>query len=212
MRFLVLAGVAALALSSCRKPAPKPDTSAAPAPSAPAQTTPRGEVSPPLTIDSRTCGVETRRLSGARAGALRLGMPADSVRQLCRVVRDTLESQEGEKVRRIVVAVEGDTLRVPVVEGRVHSIVVESRHFMTSDSVRVGMPLSRLLAYPGLTGAYGEGDFYVFSDAPPVCGLSFRIDFGQRGQPFIRNPSRESLEPYGASARIEAILVRRCGR
>ena len=193
-----------------RKPKPAPPATQ-PAPTMPR---PAGEMAPPLTLSNRSCGVETARLTGDRVGAIRLGMTADSVKRVCRVVRDTVEMPEGQRQRALIIAVGAggsDTLRSWVSDsGRVDNVFVESSRFMTSDSLRVGEPLARLLAYPGMTGAYGEGDFYMFSEQPPLCGLSFRIDFGRQRPPFIRNPSRETLEPYANSARIGSILVRRC--
>jgi hypothetical protein len=201
--------VAAIVIAACARQPKSAAPEAVPTPS-PAPTKPAGEMSPPLV--RRTCGLESGRLSGDRAGAIRLGMHVDSVKRLCQVIRDTTHMPEGMPQRVIVIAAGGDTLRSWVTDsGRVLNVIVESPHFMTPDSLRVGVPLGRLLGYPGITGAYGEGPFYVFSDAPAICGLSFEIDFG-RQRPFIRNPTRETLEPYANSARVRSILVRSCAR
>ena len=201
---LTFVALGVIALGACRKPA-RPIAAPAPARPAPVASAPRADTRLP-------CGLDTPVLTGDRAGALRLGMSAAAAKRACPIVRDTMEDAEGEKVRRLIFAAAGDTLRAMVVDDTVQNILVEGARFMTTDSVRVGMPLARLLGYAGVTGAYGEGDFYVMSDASPVCGLSFLIDFGRRDAPFIRRPNRESLEAYGETAKIEAVLVRRCVR
>ena len=187
-----------LALSACRapvpmKPAPTPPIVVAPKPAAPL----------------RTCGVESGVLTGDRVGALRLGMPADSVRSVCAVARDTTEMPEGQATRVLVVATAGDTLRATIEAGKIYSVVVESPRFRVADSLHAGMPLSRLLGFPKLTGGRGEYGLYVWSDEPPLCGISFLVDFPGR-DPMIRPVNRESLQPYASSARITQALVRGC--
>lgn len=204
MRAFLLA-IGALGFGACRKPVPP---AAAPTPTRPAPVASAPRVDTPRL----PCGLDTPLLAGDRAGALRLGMTSAAAKRACPVVRDTTEDIEGERLRRLTFVVLGDTLRAWVVDGALHNILVESPRFMTADSVRVGMPLSRLFAYKGLTGGYGEGDYYVMSDSAPVCGLSFLIDFGPRNPPGIQRGTRESLEAYGETAKIDAILVRRCFR
>lgn len=160
---------------------------------------------------ARTCGVESARLAGDRAGALRLGMPADSVKGLCVVVRDTTEMPEGQETRVIVVSAGGDTLRASIEDGRIYSIVVESPRFRIADSLHVGMPLRRLIGIPKITGGRGEYGLYVWSDEPATCGVSFLVRFAGR-DPMLRIVSRESLEPYANTARISQALVRGCDR
>ena len=190
-----------------RKPKPPPPATQ-PAPTMPR---PSGETAPPLTIATRSCGVETARLTGDRVGAIRLGMTTDSVKRVCRVVRDTVEMPEGQRQRALIIAIGRDTLRSWISDsGTVANVFVESSRFMTTDSLRVGLPLGRLLSYPKMIAAYGEGNFVMFSDEPPLCGLSFMIDFGDRPPPFMRDPTPEALQPYATSARIGSILVRRC--
>ena len=170
----------------------------------PAPFTPR----PPT---GRTCGVESGRLTGGRVGALYLGMPVDSVRLRCRVVRDTVEQDEGGDARYLVILVGPDTLRALVRSDRVDDILVQSSRFATADGIRVGTRLARLLSYRGLSGGAGEGEYYVDADSnPALCGLSFRLDFDGRRWPKHGPP--KNLRPYASSAKIDQILVRGCHR
>lgn len=157
-----------------------------------------------------TCGVESRRLTGDRVGALYLGMRVDSVRLRCRVVRDTVEQDEdGDDARYLVILVGQDTLRALVRGDRVDRIVVQSSRFVTADGIRLGTRLARLLSYRGLSGGPGEGEYYVFADNnPALCGLSFRLDFDGRRWPKHGPP--KSLRPYASSAKIDQIVVRGC--
>ena len=195
MRRLLL-GVALLV--ACRSKAPAPAT---PQPTAP--------IVPPPAAAVRSCGAEEGTLRGDRVGSLRLGMSPDGVKRVCTVVRDTTEMPEGQPQRMLVVTTAGDTLRAAIEDGRVYSIVVESPRFRMLDSLHAGMPLSRLLGLPRLTGGRGEYGLYVWSDAPETCGVSFLVRFAGR-DPMIRAVNRESLEPYAASARITQALVRGC--
>lgn len=136
-------------------------------------------------------------------------MSPDSVKRVCSVVRDTTEMPEGQAQRMLIVATAGDTLRASIEDGKVYSIVVESPRFRMLDSLHAGMPLSRLLGLPRLTGGRGEYGLYVWSDAPETCGVSFLVRFAGR-DPMIRTVNRESLEPYATSARITQALVRGC--
>ena len=187
-----------LLLAACRGPTP-----AKPAP------TPPIVAASPAPAPTRTCGVEQGQLRGDRVGALRLGMSPDSVKRLCTVVRDTTEMPEGQATRVLVVAAAGDTLRATLEDGKVYSVVVESPRFRIADSLHAGMPLSRVLGLPKLSGGRGEYGLYVWSDAPETCGVSFLVKFAGR-DPMIREVSRAALEPYAATARITQALVRGC--
>jgi len=158
---------------------------------------------------ARSCGLEEGLLRGDQVGSLRIGMAPEAVRSVCTVVRDTTEMPEGQRSRVLVIATGGDTLRATVEAGKVYSIVVESPRFRIADSLHVGMPLSRLLGLPKLTGGRGEYGLYVWSDAPETCGVSFLVQFAGR-DPLIREVNRSSLEPYASSARITQALVRGC--
>ena len=160
---------------------------------------------------AKSCGLESAILAGDRVGAVRLGMPADSVKALCIVARDTTEMPEGQPTRMLVVVTGGDTLRATLEEGKVYSVVVESPRFKVADSLHAGMPLSRVLGLPKLTGGRGEYGLYVWSDEPATCGISFLVRFSGR-DPMLRTVNRETLEPYATTARITQALVRGCDR
>jgi hypothetical protein len=160
------------------------------------------------------CGAENRLLTGDGVAGLHPGMPIDSVKLLCRVVRDAVEQNEGGGTRYLAILIGPDTLRAEIVDERVDRILVESARFATADGIRVGTRLGRLLAFRGVTGGMGEGEYYVDADASrSLCGLSFRLDFaGRRWPKRIPDGSARSLEPYASSAKVDKILVRGCKR
>jgi hypothetical protein len=125
-----------------------------------------------------------------RVGIVRIGMPVDSVRARCRVVRDTTEMNEGEDQRVIYALVGSDTLRIEVVQNAVWRISVRRPGFATRDSIRVGMPLSRFLVGRHPTIGVGEGRVYLFD--PRHRGNSF----GLSDEAYARIPK---LTPAGLS-------------
>jgi hypothetical protein len=135
-------------------------------------------------------------------------MPSDSVKLRCRVVRDTLEEMEGQPVRFLVIAVGDDTLRAELQENVVSRVQVRSARFQTPDSVRVGVPLNRLFRFKDLAGGHGEGDYFVMSDTPTVCGLSFAVRFPRTAD--YPRMNMERLRNLGATASVDWILVRGC--
>lgn len=159
-------------------------------------------------VPARSCGVESGILTGERVGAVRLGMPLDSVKLLCRVVRDTTEEMEGEPVRFLIIAVGSDTLRAEAQQDVVARVQVRSARFQTRDSVRVGVPVERLLRFKDVSAGHGEGDYFVISDAPTVCGLSFAVRF-PRNADYARM-DLERLRTLASTASVDWILVRGC--
>ncbi len=73
-------------------------------------------------------------ITGDRVGAIHMGMPLDSVRRVCSIIRDTTEYAEGELVRVIYVLVAGDTVHLDVTGDSVDGIAVDTRTFATRDS------------------------------------------------------------------------------
>jgi hypothetical protein len=112
-------------------------------------------------------------IAGDRVGIVRIGMPIDSVRARCRIVRDTTEMNEGEDQRIIYALVGGGTLRIEVDQNAVWRISVRQPGFATSDSIHVGMPLSRFLVGRHPTIGVGEGRVYLFD--PRHHGNSFGL-------------------------------------
>jgi hypothetical protein len=156
------------------------------------------------------CGAGNEILMGNQVGAIRLGMPADSIKHVCAIASDSIEHPEGQPTRVIRIPIADGTLRVWANDGRVYSVLVETSHFRTADSIAVGSALESLLRYADLSGGYGEGNFYVMTDATPLCGLSFQLDFGANdSRPPVRRVTPQSLRPF-SSAKVGAILVRGC--
>ncbi len=158
-----------------------------------------------------TCGVERGTLTGNRVGAIRIGMPADSVKIVCHLVRDTLESAEGDLYRVLVVLAADDTLRAGIWHDRVRSVILRSARFSTADSLHVGISLARLRTYPGMEGADGEGEYFVYDETDPrTCGLSFRLDLGPRGLGSIPSGLVRALPAAASKLVVDEILVRGC--
>ncbi|HEY4219125.1 MAG TPA: hypothetical protein VGM67_18410 [Gemmatimonadaceae bacterium] len=138
-------------------------------------------------------------------------MPADSVKLVCYVVRDTMEYAEGDLYRVMVVAVGRDTLRVGIDRDRVNSVQVRTARFTTVDSLRVGISLARLRAYPAMEGGLGEGEYYVYDDVDPrTCGLSFRVDLGSRSLTSIPNGLVRDFPTDLLTLEIDQIFARGC--
>jgi hypothetical protein len=136
-------------------------------------------------------------------GAVRIGMPLDSLRGLCRIVRDTTEMNEGDAGHVVYALVGGDTLRVEIDEDSVWRIAVRRPGFATDDSIRVGTPLSSFLVGRHPTIGVGEGTVYVFDPRHP--GNSF----GLSGEAYARVPNLTPAELAGLppSTVIDEILV-----
>jgi hypothetical protein len=136
-------------------------------------------------------------------GAVENGMPLAAVAARCAVLRDTTELNEGAGQRVVYALVAGDTLRLEIVRDSVWRIAVRSPTFATSDSLRVGMSLSRFLTARAPTIGIGEGKVYVFDRSHP--GNSF----GLSAEAFARvsglTPAR--LHELPASTVIDEILV-----
>ena len=121
---------------------------------------------------ARSCGEPV--IDGNGVAAVRIGIPVDSVRARCTVVRDSVELDgEGMPQRVVRVALANDTMLVEVDSARVWRIQVVRPGIVTRDSLGVGTPVARLLALPGVQGITGEGNLFVVT--PARCGLSFQL-------------------------------------
>lgn len=149
----------AILLTACSNEVPRPDSTAPPVTSsAAATTTPCDE---PL-------------FDGSGVGGIRIGMTADSLRQLCRVVYDTTTRRaERQPAHVLQVATSSDTIEAEADAGRIWRIQIASPRLRTADSLGVGTPIGRLLDIPGIRGMTGEGSLYLVS--PAHCGVSFRV-------------------------------------
>ena len=114
-------------------------------------------------------------------GELRIGATVESIKQKCKVVRDTTVSgAEGMPARKLAVAFSKDTADAEIVDGRVWRITVHSPGLRTASLIGVGTLNQRLLTLKDPRGAMGEGALFVVS--PQYCGMSFRlVNAGPRG-------------------------------
>jgi hypothetical protein len=157
----ILSFVAALLLAACG------DSGQSTSDSAAADTTTQ------LPVATRPSCNE-HRITGEGIGALRIGLPIDSVRILCNVTRDTItRASEGQMARVLSVAIDNDTVLAEVDSARVRRILVRSQELYTIDSLSVGSSIKMLTPLPDLNPMVGEGYLYVTSSAH--CGMSFRL-------------------------------------
>ena len=142
-------------------------------------------------------------ITSDRVGVIRLGMPLDSVRGRCPILRDTAEINEGESERVVYALVANDTLRIEVLRESVWRIAVRRPRYTTSDSIRVGIPLARFLRGRHPTIGVGEGKVYLFDRRH--CGNSF----GLSAEAYQRVPklTEASLRRLPRSTLIDEILV-----
>jgi hypothetical protein len=127
-----------------------------------------------------SCGEEIIREEGI--GELRIGASVESLRQKCKVIRDTtVTGAEGMPARKVAVAFSRDTVEAEIVDGKVWRIAVKSPGLRTPDGISVGTMIGRLRQLKEPRGMMGEGQLFLAS--PQHCGLSFRLSgAGPRGQ------------------------------
>ena len=143
------------------------------------------------------------RITGDRVGVIRIGMPLDSVRERCRIVRDTVEMDEGEPVHIVYAFVGHDTLGIVVLRDSVSMITVRRPGFATKDSIRVGTPLSRYLVGRHPSILVGEGRVVLLDR--DHCGNSFSLS----AEAYRRLPlTAASLARLPRSTVIDEIFVR----
>lgn len=161
--------VLVLALVGCKA---KNETSSAAAASSSAPST--------VEFPTSSCGEEVVTDEGI--GQLRIGATVESIKQKCKVVRDTTVSgAEGMPARKLAVAFSKDTVEAEIVDDRVWRIAVHSPGLRTASLLGVGTLNVRLLTLKDPHGATGEGALFVVS--PQHCGMSFRLaNAGPRGQ------------------------------
>ena len=139
-----------------------------------ADTTVRTPDAAPATSTAQvSCGRPV--MDGDGVGDVRIGMPLDTVKARCTVLRDTVERRaEGQLERILVVPFEDATAVLEVNEGRVWRIEVTHSGIRTANWLGVGTPLSTLLALKGgVQGLTGEGKLFLVSQS--LCGLSFEL-------------------------------------
>jgi hypothetical protein len=151
------------------------------------------------------CGEKIVRDDGV--GRIRIGNSIDSVRAHCFVTRDTTAlGAEGMPARKITVRFADDSVVAEIVNDRVWRIELTSSAFATTDSFRVGSPVSRMLQLRNPRGLTGEGQlFLVTSDH---CGLSFRLSNPDGSA--VRDWARPVLSKLPPGTVVSEILIVGC--
>ena len=126
-----------------------------------------------------SCGEEV--ITDEGIGQLRIGATVESIKQKCKVLRDTtVNGAEGMPARKLAVAFSRDTVDAEIVEDRVWRIAVHSPGLRTASLIGVGTLNQRLQSLKDPRGAMGEGALFVLT--PQHCGMSFRLaNAGPRG-------------------------------
>lgn len=137
-------------------------------------------------------------------GPIRLGMPIDSVKARCAIVRDTIEFNEGEPGRVLYVSVAGDTVRVELLrDSSVDRLSVRSPRFTTPDGLHAGMSLRAFLRGRDVVEV-GPGEGKVYLSERHHCGISF----GLSDEAYARLPlTPAKLHRLPASTIIDLMLV-----
>lgn len=153
-----------LALFGCKAKNETPSSSSAPS---------------SVSFPTSSCGEEV--ITDEGIGHLRIGATVESIKQKCKVLRDTTVSgPEGMPARKLAVAFSKDTVDAEIVDGRVWRIAVHSPGLRTAGLIGVGTLNQRLLTLKDPRGVMGEGALFVVS--PQHCGMSFRLaNTGPRG-------------------------------
>ncbi|HEV2017809.1 MAG TPA: hypothetical protein VGQ98_05805 [Gemmatimonadaceae bacterium] len=152
------------------------------------------------------CGDEVVGEEGI--GQLRIGATVESVRQRCRIVRDTtVQDAEGMPQRKVAVELSRDTVEAEIVSGRVWRIVVWSPRLRTVDSLGVGTDIVRLLRLKNPRGMAGEGAFFIAS--PEHCGMSFRLALAGDAR-YRGDLDKVGLARLPASTVVSEVLVFGC--
>jgi hypothetical protein len=150
-----------------------------------------------------------RTVSGDSVGHVRIGMALDVLRRMCPVLRDTIVQPVGNlpKERRVSFLIGADTAEALVNHGRIWEVSLAGAAFRTADSLGVGTPLRRLLAFTGVRG-YGLDELLVAT--PARCGLTFGIAGRYAGVPPLRDSAVLAAMPTDAV--VDRILIDGCDR
>ena len=159
---------------------------------------------------SSPCSVPNLRIEEDGLGPIRVGQTVAQLRAACTVVQDTvILGDEAIPQRMVLVRVLNDTVSVVVENDRVWRIEIDSRNFLTPDSLGVGTPLRELLQ-EGATGAEGEGMLYV--QTPSHCGVSFRVDYIPNELEHRQDWRKSDLELLPPGVTIDRVLIFGCAR
>jgi hypothetical protein len=141
-------------------------------------------------------------------GALRISRAVSDIRNVCRVVRDTVvEDTEGNPQRELIVSLGQDTVVAEIVNDRVWRLSIRSGGIRTSDSLGVGTRVSTIRRFPKVRVAMGEGGVYAM--IPAHCGLSFQLAANPEAR---AGTKRDDLRSYSDTASVVRVLVFGCGK
>jgi hypothetical protein len=157
------------------------------------------------------CGSARPTLGGDGIGGLRIGAPADAVKQVCRVVSDKVElGREDVPTRILKVKFAGDFVEAVIDEGRVWSVTIDTPGLRTETGLGVGTSLSDLLRQPDLVGDIGEGDLYVFTSGQ--CGMSFRLNYTPTEADDTEAWTTAHLSRLPRTTKVVQVLLYGCGK
>lgn len=156
---------------------------------------------------AKRCGwSETTRLTADGIGALRVGTSAAALARSCDVIRDTIETLEGQPQRVMYVRLGTATAYAEVVGDTVWRIGTRDPLLRTTDDLGVGSSVTALIAAGPAWTAHGEGAVAV--GLRRHCGLSFLLTpmFTAPNRPFIlRDVSDLQRAPAGTA--VERVLI-----
>jgi hypothetical protein len=158
----------------------------------------------------QACGITVRTLvTDSGIGALRIGMPVALVRSQCRVVRDTIQTNDDyvESERVLYVDLGRDTVMAAVRDDRIDRIDIDGPVFHTADSLFAGMSLRRLLRKPGVTAAAGEAS--IQADVPGHCGLGVELSGAGPSKDEFEYTNDE-LRRWPPTIRVKKLWIYRC--
>jgi hypothetical protein len=127
----------------------------------------------PVAAMRRSCDDYTIREEGI--GAMEVGEAPEGFRNSCIVANDSTatDANDGSARGTVVVSVNGSLVNVQVSENRIYRLSVADPAFRTVDGLGPGVPIVRLLDWPGAVVLEGDHDLSVVVNAH--CGLYFRI-------------------------------------
>jgi len=150
-------------------------------------------------------------LTGQGIGALVIGLTVAEVRNICHVIRDTVElDEEAQEERQLTVDLQRDTVVAAVADDTVWRIEVHRGAFRTVDSLGVGSSLRGLLRSPGGHGA--EGDAGLFVLLPSHCGLSFHLGYDVKDEEHRGDWALSDLSRLPDTTLVDYVLVVGCQR
>ncbi len=158
-------------------------------------------------IDVARCGwSDSTRLTTQGFADVQLGMAVADLTRRCDVVRDTMESLEGQAQRVVHVRVGTAIARAEIVNDSVWRIATRDSLLRTAEGLGVGTPVSTLLASDPAWAAHGEGAIAV--GLRGHCGLSFLLApiYTAPNQPLVvRRPS--DLQKAPPETKVIEVLV-----